>query len=59
MLKGYRTIIVNTALMILPVLDLVEVRDVIPDQWMPWYALGMAVANMWLRAVTTTPVGQK
>jgi hypothetical protein len=59
MLKGYRTIIANVLLSVLPILELAEVRDVMPDDWLPWYALGLALANVALRYITTTPVGQK
>ncbi len=59
MLKGYRTLIVNALMAVLPILDMTEVRDILPAAWLPWYALGMAVVNMGLRAITTTPMGQK
>lgn len=57
-MKGFRTIIANALFMVLPVLEMSELVAVIPDEWLPWYALGMALANMVLRYITTTPVGQ-
>lgn len=56
--KGWKTIIVNTALSIVPIMQLAEVKAVIPKEWLPWYALLVVLANMWLRAHTTTPIGK-
>ncbi len=58
-IKGWRTMLFNVAAMALPVLELTEVRDVMPDEWLPWYALAVALANMGLRYITTTPVGTR
>ena len=55
--KGWRTIVINTALTITPILELTEVSDVMPENWLPWYALTVALINMALRAVTTSPIG--
>lgn len=59
MFKGWRTVAANILFAILPVLELTEFRDVLPPDWLPWYVLGVALANLMLRAVTTTPVGKK
>jgi len=64
-LKGYRTVLVN-ALAAIPlaleaamqVLALPEVADIIPEGWMPWYALALVLANLILRTATTTPLGR-
>ena len=56
-MKGWRTLAANALAMVVPVLELTELRDVMPDNWLPWYALGLALANMGLRWITTTPVG--
>ncbi len=58
-LKGWRTVIINILLSILPVLQLTELRNVIAPEYLPWYALAVAVINVWLRQLTTTPLGQK
>lgn len=58
-MKGYRTIIVNILAAVMPALELSELTAVMPDNWLPWYALGLALANMWLRKITTTPIGRK
>lgn len=57
-MKGYRTLTVNFLMAIVPVLELVEVIDTLPPEFLPWYALIMVVANTVLRLLTTTPVGQ-
>jgi len=59
MLKGWRTVALNTLAAVVPLLELTELSDVVPDDWLPWYALTLAVANVWLRALTTTPMGRK
>ena len=57
-MKGYRTIIANVLLGILPVIELTEVRDVLPPDWLPWYSLAVVVLNLGLRSITTGPVGK-
>lgn len=58
-MKGWRTIALNALAAIIPVLELTEVRNVMPDEWLQWYALGLVLANMYLRWRTTSPVGKK
>ena len=58
-MKGWRTLIFNVFAMIIPILEMTEIRDVVPDDYLPWYALALAIANMILRAVTTSPLGHK
>jgi hypothetical protein len=58
-LKGYRTIMVNTLLTVMPILEMTELLSVLPDGWQNWYAIAMAVINLWLRSITTTPMGKK
>ena len=58
-LKGWRTVIANLLMSVMPVLELTEITQALPDEWLPWYALGMALVNMWLRAITTSPMGRK
>lgn len=58
-LKGYRTILVNVLMTIMPVLEMSEILEVMPDGWQNWYAIAMAVINLWLRSITTTPMGKK
>ena len=56
-LKGWRTWIVNILASLVPVLYLTEWRDVIPTEYWPYYALALAVLNIYMRSITTTPVG--
>lgn len=57
-LKGWRTIVANILFGVVPVLELTEWQAVLPEGWVPWYALFIALANMALRSVTTTPIGR-
>ena len=57
-MKGYKTIIANILFSIVPIVELTEVRDVLPPEWLPWYTLGVVMANLWLRSITTGPVGK-
>ena len=59
MLKGWRTIAFNVLAAVLPILELTELRAVMPSEWLPWYTLGVVLANMALRKITTGPVGRK
>jgi len=59
MLKGYKTILFNAAATIVPILELTEMYDLVPESYLPIYMLGVAVINLYLRTVTTTPVGKK
>lgn len=58
-LKGWRTIIFNGLFTVVPILELTEFRAVLPSAWLPWYALGIVLANMFLRKITTTRMGAK
>ena len=64
--KGYRTIAANALMAVLPALEVAgqllnmqEIQDVIPSGWLPWYMLAAALLNMYLRKITTTPIGEK
>jgi hypothetical protein len=58
MLKGYKTILFNLMAALVPLLELTEMREVIPDNYLPIYMLAVAMGNLYLRTVTTTPVGK-
>jgi hypothetical protein len=58
-LKGYRTILINCLLTIMPILEMTEVLDVLPEGFEAPYAIAIAVVNLWLRSITTTPMGKK
>lgn len=64
-LKGWRTVALNVVASVPLVLEAAvviasvpEFSGVLPDHWLPWYALGLALGNLALRSVTTTPVGK-
>ena len=65
MLKGWRTVIFNGVASIplfleaaIHILSIPEVYGVLPPEWIPWYSLAIALANIALRKVTTTPLGK-
>jgi membrane associated rhomboid family serine protease len=58
MLKGYKTILFNLLAALVPLLELTEMRGVIPDNYLPIYMLAVAMGNLYLRTVTTTPIGK-
>jgi hypothetical protein len=68
-LKGYRTVIVNALAgavaaielalpVMMEVIGMPEWRGLLPQGWLPYYALGLALLNLWLRSITTTPLGK-
>jgi hypothetical protein len=59
MFKGWRTIALNVLGAAIPILSMTELMDVLPEEWLPWYALALALANMFMRSITTTPMGKK
>ena len=64
-LKGLRTLIFNFIAAIPLAFDVLmqilmseEFKAVIPAEWLPYYGLAILIANMILRAITTTPMGR-
>ena len=57
-LKGYRTVLVNSLMLVMPILEMSEFVFVLPDGWQNWYVVLMAGVNLWLRSITTTPMGK-
>jgi len=58
-LKGYKTILLNGALAILPVLQVVDVAPLMNPKQAAAYGLVVAVSNAILRCYTTTSVFKK
>ncbi|WP_162651312.1 hypothetical protein [Lentilitoribacter sp. Alg239-R112] len=58
-LKGYRTVLVNAGLAAMPILEMSEVLDILPDHYEAPYAIFIAVINLYLRSITTTPFGAR
>jgi hypothetical protein len=59
LVKGWKTVAFNVLASVLPILTLTEVRDVLPAEYLPWYALAVALGNLALRHYTTTPAAYK
>lgn len=57
-MKGYRTLLLNLAAAVLPVLQGLDVTA-LGSSGMAVYAGVLAIANIGLRLLTTTPVGVK
>lgn len=58
-MKGYKTILWNILNAAIPVMDAANASYSIPDEWMPiWIAVYIA-GNVFLRFITTGPVGSK
>lgn len=64
-LRGWRTLIVNTVLGLVPlVIALVDasqqanIAAYLPKEWMLYYSILITLVNGWLRTITTTPVGK-
>ena len=59
MLKGWKTVAFNVLAAIVPILELTEMKGIVPEEYLPFYALAVAMGNVYLRSVTTTPMGKK
>lgn len=64
--KGWKTVGFNVAAGIIPIasilgeiINLPEVKNVIPVEYMPIYTVAVVIINLVLRSITTTPVGKK
>lgn len=58
-MKGWRTIVFNVLSAGVAILETTEVINVLPEKWTPVAMAGIAAANVVLRMLTTTPVGEK
>lgn len=59
LLKGWRTITLNIVAALLPLLQEFGLGDYIPAEYMVWYTLAVIAMNLYVRTMTTTPVGKK
>ena len=62
MLKGYKTILANLVMLAPILFDILvsnEFRQLIAAAYLPYYSLGVLVVNLYLRTITTTPVGKR
>lgn len=64
-MKGYRTLVANGIAAGPILVDLIMAfaaeggGDLIPKEYLPYYTLILVFANVYLRMITTTPVGKK
>lgn len=58
-MKGWKTIVFNLVLALLGVLETTNWVDVIPENWAGVVMLIVGALGLWLRGLTTTPVGKK
>lgn len=56
MLKGYRTVIFNVALVVASLTEIIGLVDLLNPGATPYLILAIAIANIVLRVITTTPV---
>lgn len=59
MLRGYKTITFNLLVAVVPIMELTEMKAIIPDDYLSVYLLCVAIGNVYLRSITTTPVGKR
>ena len=59
MFKGWKTVTFNVLAATVPILELTELKGLVPVDYMPVYGLSVALGNVYLRSVTTTPMGKK
>jgi|TARA_R110000782_G_scaffold3228_9_gene11964 hypothetical protein len=59
MFKGWKTVTFNVLAAVVPLLELTELKGLVPVEYLPYYALSVALGNMYLRSITTTPMGKK
>lgn len=69
MFKGWRTWVFNLVALIPILIEFAAefiltsqefgLSQFLPDGWQKWYALAIIIVNMYLRKVTTTPLGKK
>jgi hypothetical protein len=57
-MKGWRTLLVNSGVAAFGVLEATDWTALLGSDSAGWAVTGIAVANMVLRSITTTPVGK-
>ncbi len=57
-MTGYRTLAFNFLAALLPLLEMAEITSMIPAEYLNYYIIAIALANVGLRVITTTPVGR-
>ena len=59
MFKGWKTVAFNVLAAVVPILELTELKGLVPADYLPFYALSVALGNVYLRSITTTAIGKK
>lgn len=57
--KGWKTVIFNVLAAVVPILEMTELKGTVPEEYLPLYVLVVALGNVYLRSITTTPMGKK
>tara|TARA_R110000782_G_scaffold229325_1_gene315744 strand:- start:222 stop:410 length:189 start_codon:yes stop_codon:yes gene_type:complete len=57
--KGWKTVTFNTLAAVVPVLELTELKGLVPSEYLPFYGLSVALGNVYLRSITTSAIGKK
>lgn len=58
LLKGWRTVAANLLTIILSVLEMSRITDYLPSDQVLWFLVALAIGNIVLRLITSTPVGR-
>lgn len=58
-LKGWRTVGFAGLTALIAFLSMPEFQAVVPKEYLPWVLLAVAMGNIFLRWITTTPMGRK
>lgn len=56
-MKGYRTILINILSAVASILEVSDITNYLNDTQALYFMVGLAVINIALRLITTTPVG--
>ena len=59
MFKGWKTVAFNVLAATVPILELTELKGLVPADYLSFYALSVALGNVYLRSITTTAIGKK
>lgn len=58
-MKGYRTLAFNSVIAVGAVLQAADWVQIVPAQYVPVVVAAVGAANLFLRMITNTPVGNK
>ena len=57
-IKGWKTVIINLIVAVIPILELAQWSDILPKQMTPYYIISVAMLNIAIRAATNTAIGK-